>query len=162
MGPSTTTAWDGNAMTQTDMMEKDTVLVLDDEDNVIGSASKRTSHEFMMEQPRGILHRAFSVFIFDESTGKLLLQKRASTKITFPNVRFRKGLAPLFIFCLPMEILEWRLLPEQMPQTKYNQPFFDLISFLPSYRQTPRFFLICLDITGMDEHLLFSSTSWNG
>jgi isopentenyl-diphosphate delta-isomerase len=33
------------------------------------------------------LHRAFSVFLFDESTGELLLQKRASTKITFPNVR---------------------------------------------------------------------------
>ena len=83
----TTTTWDGNAMTQTDMMEKDTVLVLDFEDNVIGSASKRTSHEFKVEQERGILHRAFSVFLFDESTGELLLQQRASTKITFPNVR---------------------------------------------------------------------------
>ena len=83
---TTPTAWDGNAMTQTDMMEKDTVLVLDDKDNVIGSASKRKSHEFEMGQPRGILHRAFSVFIFDKSTGKMLLQQRASTKITFPNV----------------------------------------------------------------------------
>ena len=73
-------------MTQTDMMEKDTVLVLDDKDNVIGSASKRKSHEFELGQPRGILHRAFSVFIFDKSTGKMLLQQRASTKITFPNV----------------------------------------------------------------------------
>jgi isopentenyl-diphosphate delta-isomerase len=82
-----TTTWDGNAMTQTDMMEKDTVLVLDQKDNVIGSASKRTSHEFTTDQARGILHRAFSVFLFDESTGELLLQQRASTKITFPNVR---------------------------------------------------------------------------
>ena len=67
-------------------MMKDTVLVLDDDDNVIGSASKRKSHEFTPEQPRAILHRAFSVFIFDESTGELLLQQRASSKITFPNV----------------------------------------------------------------------------
>ena len=74
-------------MTQTDMMEKDTVLVLDDLDNVIGSASKKDSHVFEPDQSRGILHRAFSVFLFDESTGELLLQKRASTKITFPNVR---------------------------------------------------------------------------
>ena len=81
-----TTTWNGTAMTQTDMMEKDTVLVLDNADNVIGSASKRTSHEFLTNQPTGILHRAFSVFLFDESSGKLLLQKRASTKITFPNV----------------------------------------------------------------------------
>jgi isopentenyldiphosphate isomerase len=87
------TTWDGNAMTQTDMMEKDTVLVLDSKDNVIGSASKRTSHEFKTEQPRGILHRAFSVFLFDESTGELLLQQRASTKITFPNVSMTVAVA---------------------------------------------------------------------
>lgn len=74
-------------MTQTDMMEKDTVLVLDNDDNVIGSASKKESHVFKQEQARGILHRAFSVFLFDESTGEFLLQQRASTKITFPEVR---------------------------------------------------------------------------
>ena len=78
-------------MTQTDMMEKDTVLVLDDLDNVIGSASKKDSHVFEPDQSRGILHRAFSVFLFDESTGELLLQKRASTKITFPNVRTKSN-----------------------------------------------------------------------
>lgn len=78
--------WNGNAMSQEDMMKKDTVIVLDDDDNVIGSASKKASHKFTIEQPRAILHRAFSVFLFDESTGELLLQQRASTKITFPNV----------------------------------------------------------------------------
>jgi len=41
---------------------------------------------FETKQLRGVLHRAFSVFLFDESTGELLLQQRASTKITFPNV----------------------------------------------------------------------------
>lgn len=35
---------------------------------------------------KGLLHRAFSVFLFDPSTGKLLLQKRAPEKITFPNM----------------------------------------------------------------------------
>jgi len=43
------------------------------------------THQFNTKQPRGILHRAFSVFLFDEQ-GRLLLQQRASTKITFPNV----------------------------------------------------------------------------
>jgi len=81
-----TTKWDGNAMSQLDFMEKDTVLVLDNKDNVIGSESKRASHEFNAKQPRAVLHRAFSVFIFDESTGELLLQQRASSKITFPSV----------------------------------------------------------------------------
>ena len=97
--------WDGAAMTQTDMMEKDTVLVLDHDDNVIGSESKRGSHEFNKKQPRGVLHRAFSVFIFDESTGELLLQQRASTKITFPNVR-RKGLVYVAFFAQKLSLLE--------------------------------------------------------
>ena len=85
--PAPTGTWDGNAMTQDDMMIKDTVLVLDDDDNVIGSESKKGSHLFTAKTQRGVLHRAFSVFLFDESTGELLLQQRASTKITFPNVR---------------------------------------------------------------------------
>ena len=73
-------------MTQTDFMQRDTVLVLSNDDIVIGSESKKASHEFTISQPRGVLHRAFSVFLFDSSTSELLLQKRASTKITFPNV----------------------------------------------------------------------------
>jgi len=76
-------------MSQEDFMEKDTVLVLDQNDNVIGSESKRSSHEFNKKQPAGVLHRAFSVFIFDETTNELLLQQRAAEKITFPSVRRR-------------------------------------------------------------------------
>ena len=82
-------SWKGSDMSQDDMMLKDTVLVLNKEDEIIGSASKKDSHVFSPQQPRGVLHRAFSVFLFDESTGDLLLQQRASTKITFPNVRAR-------------------------------------------------------------------------
>jgi isopentenyl-diphosphate delta-isomerase len=36
--------------------------------------------------PRNLLHRAFSVFLFHPSTGKLLLQRRAIEKITFPGM----------------------------------------------------------------------------
>ncbi len=79
--------WNGAEMSQEDFMIKDTVLVLDEKDNVIGSESKKASHQFTPEQPTGVLHRAFSVFIFDESTNELLLQQRASEKITFPSVR---------------------------------------------------------------------------
>jgi len=35
---------------------------------------------------QGLLHRAFSAFVFRPSDGKLLLQQRASEKITFPNL----------------------------------------------------------------------------
>jgi isopentenyl-diphosphate delta-isomerase len=34
---------------------------------------------------KGMLHRAFSAFLFRPSDGKLLLQRRAAEKITFPN-----------------------------------------------------------------------------
>ena len=80
-----TATWTGSGLTQTDLMAKDTVLVLDEADNVIGSASKKESHVFSKTTPRGILHRAFSVFLFNEN-GELLLQQRASSKITFPDV----------------------------------------------------------------------------
>lgn len=35
---------------------------------------------------QGLLHRAFSCFLFDPKDGKLLLQRRAKEKITFPNM----------------------------------------------------------------------------
>ena len=47
--------------------------------------SKYQSHVFDKKTPRGALHRAFSVFLFNEE-GKLLLQQRAADKITFPEV----------------------------------------------------------------------------
>lgn len=34
----------------------------------------------------GLLHRAFSVFLFRPKDGRLLLQKRADEKITFPGM----------------------------------------------------------------------------
>ena len=67
-------------------MSRDSVIVLSPSDEVIGAASKKDSHVFSPSQPRGTLHRAFSVFLFDVGTGEMLLQKRASSKITFPNV----------------------------------------------------------------------------
>ena len=67
-------------------MQKDECIVLDENDNVIGHENKYKTHQFNGGTPRGILHRAFSVFLFDESSGELLLQKRAASKITFPNV----------------------------------------------------------------------------
>ncbi|KAL4758699.1 isopentenyl-diphosphate delta-isomerase IDI1 [Aspergillus foveolatus] len=59
-------------------------IVLDDDDKPIGSASKKTCH-LMTNIDRGLLHRAFSVFLFD-SRNRLLLQQRASEKITFPDM----------------------------------------------------------------------------
>ncbi|KAA8651328.1 isopentenyl-diphosphate delta-isomerase IDI1 [Aspergillus tanneri] len=59
-------------------------IVLDDDDKPIGSASKKTCH-LMTNIDKGLLHRAFSVFLFD-SNNRLLLQQRATEKITFPDM----------------------------------------------------------------------------
>ena len=66
-------------------MVKDECIALDEDDNIVGSVNKLDSHTFSKANPRGVLHRAFSVFLFN-SEGKLMLQKRAASKITFPNV----------------------------------------------------------------------------
>ena len=56
------------------------VIQVTEHDEVIGPISKLDSHHQV-----GTYHRAFSVLLFD-SSGRLLLQKRASHKITFPDV----------------------------------------------------------------------------
>ncbi|ANB12385.1 isopentenyl-diphosphate delta-isomerase IDI1 [Sugiyamaella lignohabitans] len=59
-------------------------IVLDWNDKPIGGASKKTCH-LMSNIDKGLLHRAFSVFLFN-SKGELLLQQRADEKITFPSL----------------------------------------------------------------------------
>jgi len=59
-------------------------IVIDGNDKPIGSASKKLCH-LMSNINQGLLHRAFSVFLFDHG-GRLLLQQRASEKITFPDM----------------------------------------------------------------------------
>jgi len=56
------------------------VIQVTENDESIGPISKLDSHF-----GEGKYHRAFSVLLFD-SSGRLLLQRRASHKITFPNV----------------------------------------------------------------------------
>jgi isopentenyl-diphosphate delta-isomerase len=49
------------------------VILIDENDNMIGVCEKMSAHE------QALLHRAFSVFIFNDN-GEMLLQKRALTK----------------------------------------------------------------------------------
>jgi isopentenyl-diphosphate delta-isomerase len=60
-------------------MEEHVVLV-DEQDNQIGTAPKDTVHS--TDTP---LHRGFSIFVFN-AKGELLVTKRALTKKTFPDV----------------------------------------------------------------------------
>ncbi|MGI9280884.1 MAG: isopentenyl-diphosphate delta-isomerase [Endozoicomonas sp.] len=64
--------------TQAGLMGEPLILV-DKDDQIVGSASKLASHK-----APGILHRAFSVLLFNPA-GQLLIQRRASCKITFPD-----------------------------------------------------------------------------
>ena len=66
-------------------MASDMCLEVDEHDRILGSVSKREAHSVTEQSPRARLHRAFSVFLFDEAN-RLLLQQRAGSKITFPNV----------------------------------------------------------------------------
>lgn len=58
-------------------------IVVNERDQVTGDASKRDCHRV---GPDGslVLHRAFSVFLFN-SRNELLLQKRSPQKVTFPS-----------------------------------------------------------------------------
>jgi isopentenyl-diphosphate delta-isomerase len=58
-------------------MEK--VILVDEGDNAVGEAEKMQAHR------EGLLHRAFSVFLFDEK-GNMLLQRRAMSKYHSPGL----------------------------------------------------------------------------
>jgi len=64
--------------TQQAFMAREQCIRVDEDDRVIGHASKLECHT-----GHGLLHRAFSVLLFDLE-GRLLLQRRSAHKITFP------------------------------------------------------------------------------
>ncbi len=55
------------------------LILVDENDNVLGKEEKLTVHE------QGLLHRAFSIFIFN-TKGELLLQQRAEEKYHSPGL----------------------------------------------------------------------------
>lgn len=75
--------FEGHDEEQIKLMEE-LCIVLDYNDKPVGAGTKKLCH-LMENINAGLLHRAFSVFLFNED-GKLLLQQRASEKITFPDM----------------------------------------------------------------------------
>lgn len=61
----------------------DKCILVDSNDNQLGSVTKKECH-LLENINKGMLHRAFSVFLFD-SNKRLLLQQRSLRKITYPN-----------------------------------------------------------------------------
>ncbi|KAM0323494.1 hypothetical protein ACHAQA_008774 [Verticillium albo-atrum] len=80
---TSTEALSGHDEEQIRLMDE-VCIVLDENDLPIGNASKKACH-LMTNIDKGLLHRAFSVFLFDDQN-RLLLQQRASEKITFPDM----------------------------------------------------------------------------
>ncbi|KAH6659365.1 NUDIX hydrolase domain-like protein [Truncatella angustata] len=80
---TTSVALEGHDEEQIRLMDE-VCIVLDEDDKPIGTASKKLCH-LMTNIDKGLLHRAFSVFLFDDQN-RLLLQQRASEKITFPDM----------------------------------------------------------------------------
>lgn len=59
--------------------EEEELILVDNDDNEIGYASKARCHN-----GKGVLHRAFSLFLFNEA-GELLLQQRGAEKRLWPE-----------------------------------------------------------------------------
>ena len=68
--------------TQVTLFNEKCILV-DENDTPLGAETKKNCH-LLANIDKGMLHRAFSVFLFD-SNDRLLLQQRSIHKITYPN-----------------------------------------------------------------------------
>jgi isopentenyl-diphosphate delta-isomerase type 1 len=102
----------GSGISQEEFMLKDECFIVDMDDNIVGQGSKYLLHTLSPETPRGILHRAFSVFLFN-SKGELLLQQRAAEKITFPNAWTNTCCSHPITGCIPNEADSDPLLVQQ-------------------------------------------------
>ncbi|CAH9080562.1 unnamed protein product [Cuscuta epithymum] len=67
------------------LMFEDECILVDENDNVVGHDTKYNCHLMEKIESENLLHRAFSVFLFN-SKYELLLQQRSATKVTFPLV----------------------------------------------------------------------------
>ena len=59
-------------------LTEEKVVLITPKDEVLGVMNKLEAHQ------KGILHRAFSIFLFDKK-GNILLQRRAKTNTTLPT-----------------------------------------------------------------------------
>ncbi|XP_009620436.1 isopentenyl-diphosphate Delta-isomerase I [Nicotiana tabacum] len=67
------------------LMFEDECILVDENDRVVGHDTKYNCHLMEKIEAENLLHRAFSVFLFN-SKYELLLQQRSATKVTFPLV----------------------------------------------------------------------------
>ncbi|KAK1404398.1 Isopentenyl-diphosphate Delta-isomerase I [Heracleum sosnowskyi] len=80
-----TTADETMDAVQRKLMFDDECILVDENDHVVGHENKYNCHLMENIESKNLLHRAFSVFLFN-SKYELLLQQRSATKVTFPLV----------------------------------------------------------------------------
>jgi isopentenyl-diphosphate Delta-isomerase len=80
-----TTATSTHDPIQEQLMEEMCIQVDENDVAYPKGIDKRTAHK-MKNINEGLLHRAFSAFVFRPEDGKLLLQQRATAKITFSDM----------------------------------------------------------------------------
>lgn len=74
--------WGTDTMTDNNQQvsfDDEMLILVDESDNVVGYSDKLECH-----RGEGVLHRAFSIFIFNDA-GELLLQKRSPQKQLWPD-----------------------------------------------------------------------------
>eukprot|EP00906_Rhabdomonas_costata_P008913 RCo012647 len=78
---------EGRRSTQSDFMEKEYLILVDKHDRVVGKDTKYALHRWssISDPSKHTLHRAFSIFLFNEKN-ELLLTQRSKDKLTFPAV----------------------------------------------------------------------------
>lgn len=69
--------------TQLQLLAEQCILV-NEKDEAVGSASKKECHLWENISSKGLLHRAFSVILFNAEK-EMLIQQRSEAKITYPN-----------------------------------------------------------------------------
>ncbi|RYH31055.1 isopentenyl-diphosphate delta-isomerase [archaeon] len=95
--------WDPDGLSQKDLLHFDECILVDKDDTIIGHDTKYSAHLFSSNSPEAKLHRAFSVFVFNNQ-GQLLLQQRAKSKVTFPLVWTNTCCSHPLFGCTPNEV----------------------------------------------------------
>ncbi|XP_073293433.1 isopentenyl-diphosphate Delta-isomerase I [Primulina huaijiensis] len=85
MSAAAVSADTGMDAVQRRLMFDDECILVDENDRVVGHDTKYNCHLMEKIESENLLHRAFSVFLFN-SKYELLLQQRSATKVTFPLV----------------------------------------------------------------------------
>jgi len=82
---------------------KERVILVNKVDDIVGSATKEDAHrmENITGKEGGMLHRAFSLFLFN-SKNELLMQRRSSEKITFPD-QYTNSCCSHPLYTIPLE-----------------------------------------------------------